>query len=159
MGFIHNYSKIIKQSLQERFDDNYIVSPNGCWLWTGSVYPNGYGRLTVKNRSKLAHRLSVELHKGQIPIGMFVCHKCDIKNCVSPHHLFVGTAKDNSIDLASKGLNPRQKITHCPKGHEYTKENIMIRTKKHGLARDCKECNRLRAAYNRKMKTIELWEC
>jgi hypothetical protein len=71
-----------------------------CWLFH-KTFKNGYGR--VGNR--YAHRISYEAFVGPIPDGLFVCHKCDVKNCVNPSHLFIGTAKDNMIDCARKGRN------------------------------------------------------
>lgn len=78
---------------------------NGCWLWTGSI-SKGYGKLGAENwyDSPLsAHRVSYEMENGKIPDGLFVCHKCDVRNCVNPDHLFLGTAKDNMQDCLSKG--------------------------------------------------------
>lgn len=77
-----------------------------CWEWTGSLNPNGYGQFTWRTgnkRSHLASRVSYTLTHGEIPPGLFVCHKCDNPKCCNPHHLFLGTAKDNMQDCARKG--------------------------------------------------------
>lgn len=77
---------------------------NGCWLWSGSL-SLGYGVITVGHRSKKlkAHRVSWQLHFGDIPSGMFVCHRCDVPACVNPLHLFLGTNRDNLEDMTRKG--------------------------------------------------------
>lgn len=79
-----------------------VQKTDSCWLWTGYKDKNGYGRLTVNQESKLAHRLSWELTYGNIPEGMCVLHKCDNPKCVNPVHLFIGTQLDNIKDCNTK---------------------------------------------------------
>ena len=77
------------------------------WMWTASIRRDGYGQLNIgQNRIRAAHRLSYEHHVGPIPDGVFVCHHCDIKLCVRPDHLFLGTQTDNMRDARTKGLIP-----------------------------------------------------
>lgn len=88
--------------------DDYVVKTDGCWLWTGSTNHNGYGKLWVMNadgtRSKVrAHRLSYELHKGPIPKGVLVLHRCDNRTCTNPDHLYLGTHWDNAYDAVKRG--------------------------------------------------------
>lgn len=63
----------------------------------------GYGQMNVGGRPQLAHRLSWQIHRGAIPEGMYVCHKCDTPACVNPEHLFVGSSMDNARDKCAKG--------------------------------------------------------
>ena len=77
--------------------------PNsGCWLWDGPVAPSGYVHIT-QAVYRSGHRLSWFLANGPIPYGLHVLHKCDVRSCVNPDHLFIGTAKDNIRDMMAKG--------------------------------------------------------
>lgn len=76
---------------------------NDCWPWAGACVTGGYGRLTTADGYILAHRRSYELEHGPIPDGMIVRHGCDNPNCVNPRHLQVGTMKDNTQDMISRG--------------------------------------------------------
>ena len=76
-----------------------------CRLWTGWVTNKGYGDTYGNGRKISAHRLAWERAYGPIPSGMFVCHHCDVKRCIEPTHLFLGTALDNNRDAVAKGRN------------------------------------------------------
>lgn len=79
---------------------------SGCWVWTASVTPKGYG--TCKTLGEhYAHRASWVIANGSIPDGQMVCHRCDNPPCVNPSHLFLGSAADNSQDMVSKGRAAR----------------------------------------------------
>jgi len=46
-------------------------------------------------------------NESAVPEGMFVCHRCDNPPCCNPHHLYVGTAKQNSGDALKRGRTAR----------------------------------------------------
>lgn len=101
--------------LRDRFFRFVHHEPNtGCWLWGGAASHCG-GRQTYgvasempretgdKPRAVSAHRASWIIHNGPIPSGLLVCHHCDVKLCVNPSHMFLGTHRDNTADMATKG--------------------------------------------------------
>lgn len=102
--------------IKEMFYDRVSISDK-CWIWEGSKHIQfGYGVLKFggrKGKLLLAHRISYEIHTGEIPHGYCVLHKCDNPPCVNPNHLFIGTRTDNALDKVSKG---RQSFTPGVKG-------------------------------------------
>lgn len=83
-----------------------------CWLWIGSINPQtGYGRFGQGVVVRSAHRVAYELFVGPIHDGLSVLHRCDVRRCVNPSHLFVGSTQDNLEDAAAKGRINTQKLT------------------------------------------------
>lgn len=96
-----------------------------CWLWQGAIKNNGYGHTTYHQKQTNAHRLSWMLLRGEIPEGLEVCHKCDVRLCVNPDHLFLATHEENIRDCWAKG---RMK-TPTPQRSKLTLEQLnTIRT-------------------------------
>lgn len=100
-----------------RFHRSYFITSCGCWIWLKSTpikgsNGHGYGRFWFGSMSNNTRNSSVAtrwiyqyIHKG-IPSGKIICHKCDIPECVNPDHLFLGTVKENAIDMVKKGRAP-----------------------------------------------------
>ncbi|MCC6989913.1 MAG: HNH endonuclease [Acidobacteria bacterium] len=75
---------------------------SSCWLWLGAPTTWGYGKIRRDGKLVSAHRASWELHNGPVPDGLFVLHRCDVRLCVRPDHLFLGTQADNIHDAMAK---------------------------------------------------------
>lgn len=130
--------------LQQRILRRIEISPNGCWEWTGYRLPSGYGKMSYKGqRAKFVHRMSyLAFHES--PADKDVCHHCDNPPCVNPKHLFLGTAKDNAIDMMKKKRHPfhlEAEKTNCRRGHPLCGYNLRIN--RTTGRRQCKECHRI----------------
>ena len=129
-------------STYDRLMSRTELGSNGCILWTGSR-AKGYGTLWVNGRCRLTHRLIYETAIQPIPKGLWVLHRCDVRLCINPHHLWLGTAADNARDMVAKGrgVSVKSRWTHCKRGHEFTSANTL---RQHGNRRRCAECERSR---------------
>lgn len=90
------------KSLETRLWEK-VEKTSTCWLWRASKNSKGYGLISVNGVLIVVSRVVYMMHYGNIPKGLFVCHTCDVRSCVRPDHLFLGSAKDNTQDMLNKG--------------------------------------------------------
>lgn len=126
-----------------RFFSKIDKTEGGCWLWKATLFSNGYGQFFAASKNMRAHRASYLIHKGAIPDGLLVLHKCDVRHCVNPDHLSAGTQMDNVRDCVAKKRSFHGKRTRCQNGHDYTDENTYVNS---AGWRFCRVCMRQRAA-------------
>ena len=137
----------MRKTIRERFEEKYIpVTESGCWLWTASRR-NGceYGQMHMarNNRPEYAHRISWELLVGPIPDGLQVLHRCDVRSCVNPDHLYVGTISQNMQDSIRRGGHQcfkRAANQNCKRGHLLLGDNLRI----YNGNRHCAACDHIR---------------
>jgi hypothetical protein len=101
---------------EQRFWEN-VAKSDGCWMWTGTKDPHGYGRFWTGTTIGLAHRWAYELLVGPIPTDLELDHLCRVTSCVKTEHLEPVTHAENM----RRGSVAKR--THCPQGHPYTPEN------------------------------------
>ena len=72
-------------------DSNYAIDHYGCWIWLGLLakgYPVGLEpRENDYPIKHMMHRFMFEKHRGPIPEGKVLHHKCEVKRCINPDHL------------------------------------------------------------------------
>lgn len=127
-----------------------IKGPDDCWNWIGSKC-QGYGIFYLGNRRERSHRFITRIMGKNIK-GLSVMHSCDNPSCVNPSHLSVGTQKDNSIDCVNKGRHKNKTLTHCRRGHPFSKDNTRIN--RNGW-RTCKTCQRYLMNKNKYKEFLE----
>lgn len=112
------------KSFEERVDSS--GGPDACWPWTGARDIKGYGAYVVNGSGLKAHRVAWARVHGLIPEGQYICHHCDNPPCCNPAHLFVGSAADNSADMAAKGRNAGRGKNVRPRAPHETRD-VMLR--------------------------------
>lgn len=123
---------------QDRFQAK-IKRGTDCWRWLGPINPRGYGMFSYKGISFAAHRVGVVLDGREIPAGMVVDHTCRNRACVNPVHLRVVTARENALENSVGHAAQNSAKTHCPKGHEFTPDNLVQWALRQGY-RHCRIC-------------------
>lgn len=131
----------------------YEVNEDGCWIWQGPLWANGYGKPSKHiHGTRLAHRAFYLEHVGPVPEGYDVDHRCHNEDpmcvrgsecphraCVNPAHLQAVTHRENLI----RGMAAQRM---CEAGlHDLTIPDAVMK----GTIASCVECwrRRYRAGY------------
>ena len=112
------------ESVKTRLFDKSMPEPNtGCFIWIGCLFNGDYGRMWVRDKQIMAHRISYFVHKGEIPEAFVIDHICNHTPCINPQHLEAKTQKDNGYRSKHSPTTINAQKTHCKNGHEFTEEN------------------------------------
>jgi len=113
---IINHDEIINYLVEKRINEKQakynlnffekVEKTQTCWIWKGAKTSSGYGVYTYKSKYMRAHRASYLMFKGEIPTYALVLHSCNVRDCVNPDHLHLGTPKSNMDEMV---LRNRQK--------------------------------------------------
>ncbi len=134
----------VMERLWEKVNKNGPLPPDKpelgpCWLWEGAPNNKGYGVIGYgghSGRMAFVHRLTYEEAFGNGPKGLVIDHLCRITLCCRPAHLEAVTQQINVLRGKTVVAANSQK-THCPRGHEYSGTNLIIR----GGSRECRMCH------------------
>lgn len=109
----------------------YEINEQGCFICI-SHKPDkkGYPNYRFNQKRWRMHRYIYLTQKGEIPEGMCVCHSCDNPTCINPAHLFLGTIKDNTMDMVRKGRQAKGERINLAKLNEEIVRLIKSSTEK-----------------------------
>lgn len=105
----------------------YEINQDGCYICIShSTGSGGYPVLKRNGKFTRGHRLVYEQIHGPIPPGMIVRHTCDVRNCINPNHLVLGTPADNVRDMHNRGrANPPRFLGSSNPASKLTEEQIL----------------------------------
>ncbi len=112
-----------------------VSESEACWLWIGPVGIRGYG-VSHAGGQTTSHRASWVLTYGPIPRGLHVLHTCDVRLCVRPDHLYLGTESDNIRDAYARGRRPRNTWTGRPPATKLTPDQVRVIRTRFGIDTD-----------------------
>jgi hypothetical protein len=135
--------------VMSRFEDKIVPEPNsGCWLWTGGADKLGYGCVYLgggraNTQQDRIHRVMYRAAFGEIPAGYWIDHLCRTPACCNPDHLEAVEPRLNVIRGLSPMLAAKRQTdkTHCPQGHPYAGDNLVLTAKGERLCRTCRRKN------------------
>lgn len=122
----------------ERILRRLIPGPNGCLLWPGAKWSQGYGCVRMNYVARLVHRIAFEAAHGPIPKDREIHHRCGNKLCANPDHLEAVTRREHVFEDRPM-IIARAAQTHCLRGHEFNQANT--RMARNGT-RHCRACRR-----------------
>lgn len=112
------------------------------------------GRLQVRlskdgvGKTFRVHRLVLEAFDRPRPEGLIACHWDDNPENNRLENLRWDTPSGNNLDQVRNGNHYAANRTHCPQGHEYAGDNLIVYENR----RYCRTCQRryVRESYHRK---------
>lgn len=122
----------------ERFHAN-VDRSGDCWVWTGELNNQGYGRFCVSRDGRrvrlLAHRVAFGFASEQSDLPPVVRHSCDNPPCCRPDHLLAGDQVRNMRDALDRG---RVDLTGLEQHRAWRSEQVRKRVA--SGVKSCRSC-------------------
>jgi hypothetical protein len=108
---VKNY--ILHRLIRPNFWSKTKPGRGTCILWTANITESGYGRVCIDAKQDgfkihhiQAHRIAWTLvNEESISPTEMILHKCDVRACVNPDHLYKGDAKQNAKDFLERNFS------------------------------------------------------
>lgn len=101
-----------------------VVVSSGCWLHQGAKNSSGYPSVRVLgvklSTSQAAYKAFCDWGWMPADRGQVVMHSCDVRHCVNPDHLRLGTQSENMRDMCAK----KRRTNNGAKGSRNTKAKL-----------------------------------
>lgn len=132
-------SPITGMTTPEERMEYYTDRSGDCWIWRGNLSARGYGRIKIKGKVWMAHRLSYELATGEpLPAGLVLHHICANKACVNPDHLQPATQNQNVCEMLARKMYEDTIAAQSEKIAEL-EARILVLEAENALLRDASE--------------------
>jgi hypothetical protein len=159
MYSVRDYSTLLPLTPEElsRLLSRRRIDENGCWTWAGTRDAEGYGRISLRNRIWIVHRLLYEILVGHVCTDDVLHHLCGNRSCCNPAHLRPISREENSrLAKHYTGIHHHNgSRTHCRRGHLLSGHNLITRRRKDGgTARVCRACLNLSRNNHRRRKRL-----
>jgi hypothetical protein len=137
------------------------ITEDGHWIWQGAAnQKTHHGLVTVNGHLRYLHRFIFCLvHELSYHDDFYACHKqeCSRPRCWNPDHIYKGNNSTNVNDMVELKTHVEARKTHCPRGHEYDKENTRIAFNGKRICLACRrqrDRNRIRFTRNGRRITV-----
>lgn len=87
----------------------------------------------------MVHVATYEEWVGPVASGLTIDHLCRVRDCCNPEHLEPVTHRENLLRGDTVSARNVAK-THCPQGHPYSGENLILRHYPNRVGRVCRAC-------------------
>ena len=125
-----------------------VTKTETCWLWTSKI-DDGYGRMYIRGKYYLVHRMVYVSLKNKLGENTQVDHLCKVRNCVNPDHLDEVSGKENTRRGLSQRFNTDP--NKCPYGHDYDGQ---IKGKAEGsIYKVCSKCRNDKSGKRKQLST------
>lgn len=81
----HNRTRLNITGADYRIESRGFVT--SCWVWSHYTSPQGYGKVGIRGKVRLAHIVMYEQEIGPVPRGSELDHLCRVSACIRPDHL------------------------------------------------------------------------